>query len=281
VPQSTQPGNIAGKVFDATNNLAVSVTATLELRAGVNSTTGIPLQTVTTSQGLFTFSNVAAGTYTIVAKTPGYADATKTGISVGGSTTTSQDIPVSPLGVAGNVRIVLTWFQQPTDLDSHLFGPDASGGRFHVYYGRKGNCSAAPFACLDVDDTDGNGPETVTITHQLPGIYRYTVHNYSGYPNLSVSGGRVDVYINNSLAQTFSVPSGNGIYWNVFELNGTIITPINTIGNTSSNAKIPIGGGISASRIPTGGAGSTEVLDDLAKLTSDVRTHPKRSDNPR
>jgi hypothetical protein len=281
VPQSTQPGSIAGKVLDATNNQALSVPATLELRAGVNSTTGVPLQTVTTSQGAYTFSNVSAGTYTIVAKAPGYADATKTGISVGGSTTTNQDIPVSPVGLAGNVRIVLTWFSQPGDLDSHLFGPDGNGGRFHVYYSTKGSCTTAPFACLDLDDVDGNGPETVTITQQLPGPYRYVVHHYSGSPGLSLSGGRVDVYINNALAQTFSVPTGNGVYWTVFELNGTIITPINTIGNSNSSARIPIGGGISPSRIPTSGSGSGSARDDVARVVDDVRIHPKRSSGPR
>ncbi|MEO8336146.1 MAG: carboxypeptidase regulatory-like domain-containing protein [bacterium] len=281
VPQSTQQGSIAGVVFDATNNNAVSVAVTLELRAGVNSTSGTPLQTVTSSQASYTFSNVAAGTYTIVAKASGYADATKTGISVGGSTTSNQNIFISPIGVAGNVRIVLTWRSTPRDLDSYLTGPDGNGGRFLVAYYSAGDCTAAPFACLDNDVTGGNGPETVTIAQQLPGIYRYSVNNYSGFPNLDVSGARVDVYINNALAQSFSVPSGSGENWTVFELNGTTITPINTIGNGAITSRIPIGSGVSASRIPTSGARPSASRDDTARIRAGKTTHPKRSGAPR
>ncbi len=277
VPQSTQLGSIAGIVFDATNNQPLTPTVTLELRVGVNTTTGTPIQTVTTSQGSsYSFTNVAAGTYTLVAKAAGYADATKTGISVGGSTTSNQNIFISPVGVAGNVRIVLTWRASPRDLDSYLTGPDSGGGRFLVAYFSQGNCTRRPYACLDVDVTSGNGPETITITQQLPGTYRYAVHNYSGSPNIDVSGARVDVYINNALAQSFSVPQGNGRYWTVFELDGTIITPINTIGNTQINSRTPIDGGVSASRTPSAG-----VHDDIALITEARRTHPKRGSAPR
>ncbi|MEO5873115.1 MAG: carboxypeptidase regulatory-like domain-containing protein [Gemmatimonadaceae bacterium] len=280
VPQSTQQGSIAGTVLDATNNQPVTPTVTLELRAGVNTTTGTPIQTVTTSQSSYTFSNVAAGTYTIVAKAPGYADATKTGISVGGSTTSSQNIFISPVGVAGNVRIVLTWRTSPRDLDSYLTGPLAGGGRFLVAYYQQGDCSAAPFACLDIDVTGGSGPETITISQQLPGIYRYSVNNYSQSPNIDVSGARVDVYINNALAQSFSVPQGNGLTWTVFELNGTIITPINTISSNPTLSRIPVGAGVSAARIPSGepAAGSH---DDITRITEGRARHPKRASGPR
>ncbi|MCU1677087.1 MAG: hypothetical protein JWM93_1845, partial [Frankiales bacterium] len=281
VPQSTQTGSIAGVVFDATNNQPVSPTVTLELRAGVNTTTGTPLQTTTTSRSSYTFSNVAAGTYTIVAKTPGYADATKTGVSVGGSTTSNQNIFISPVGVAGGVRIVLTWRSTPSDLDSYLTGPLAGGSRFLVAYFSAGDCTATPFACLDNDVTTGNGPETITITQQLPGVYRYAVHNFSGFPNIDVSGARVDVYINNALAQSFSVPTGSGRYWTVFELNGTVITPINTISNTQITARIPVGGGISAARLPTSAAGSAGAHDDIARITEARSKHPKRGAGPR
>jgi hypothetical protein len=281
VPQSTQLGSIAGIVFDATNNQPVSPTVTLELRAGVNTTTGTPLQTTTTSRSSYTFSNVAAGTYTIVAKTPGYADATKTGVSVGGSTMSNQNIFISPVGVAGGVRIVLTWRSTPSDLDSYLTGPQAGGSRFLVAYFSQGDCTATPFACLDNDVTSGNGPETITITQQLPGVYRYQVHNYSGFPNIDVSGARVDVYINNALAQSFSVPTGSGRYWTVFELSGTIITPINIIGGTQITTRIPVGGGVSPSRIPTSAAGASGANDDIARIDQARRIHPKRGTSPR
>jgi len=282
VPQSTQPGSIAGVVYDATNNRAVGVPVTLELRAGLNSSIGAVLQTVTTNQSAaYTFTNVAAGTYTIVAKAAGYADATKTGISVGGATTSNQDLFISPIGVAGNVRIVLTWRSSPRDLDSYLTGPDGQGGRFLIAYYSLGNCLAAPFACLDNDVTGGNGPETITIAQQLSGTYRYSVNNYSRSPNIDVSGARVDVYINNALAQSFAVPAGNGLTWTVFELNGTVITPINTIGNGPITARIPASGGVAASRIPSGSANVAGSHDDNEKILTGNRAHPKRGETPR
>ena len=255
---------------------------TLDLRLGVNATTGTPLQTVTAStDGDYQFTNIAAGTYTIVAKASGYSDATKTGISVGGATTGNQDIFMSPLGLAGNVRVVLTWRPNPRDLDSYLSGPTSSGNRFLVWYGDTGDCTATPFACLDNDVTSGSGPETITITQQLPGIYRYSVHRYSGSPALSQSGARVDLYINNALAQSFAVPAGSGDYWTVFELNGTVITPINTIGNSSNFARIPGGAGISASRIPTSAAGPSAARNDNARIQDANTRHPKRQATPR
>ncbi|MEP6618733.1 MAG: carboxypeptidase regulatory-like domain-containing protein, partial [bacterium] len=113
VPASTSLGGIAGTVFDATTNQAVQGSLTLELRSGVNATTGTPLQSVTSTNGGYLFSSVPAGTYTIVAKVSGYADATATGIAVGAATTSNQNIYISPAGVAGLVRIVLTWRSSP------------------------------------------------------------------------------------------------------------------------------------------------------------------------
>jgi hypothetical protein len=87
----------------------------------------------------------------------------------------------------------------------------------------------------------------------------------------------VNLYINNALAQTFAVPAGVGSVWTVFELNGNVVTPINTMGNVITSA-IPLGPlGVSASRIPT-----TTNRSDAATIGDDVRKHPKRaSSTPR
>ena len=61
---------------------------------------------------------------------------------------------------AGNLRIVLLWGEEPSDLDSHLWGPTIDGtGKFHIFYGDKtyyefdetGESTIPAF--LDLDDT--------------------------------------------------------------------------------------------------------------------------------
>lgn len=239
VPNSTQPGGITGRVLNATTGGALAG-ATLELRRGINATQGAPIATtLSNAQGAYTFAGLAAGTYSIAAVANTFVASTRTGIAVGGSTVPNQDVALSPIGVASAVRVVLTWGASPLDVDSHLTGPiPGSASRFHVYWNATGNCAAPPYACLDVDDMWSYGPETVTITQLFTGTYRYSVHNYSAMGDggsstdrtLAASGARVDVYVNNLLRATFSVPQAPGTLWTVFTMDQAgIITPVNTM----------------------------------------------------
>ena len=274
VPFSASPGSITGSVLNATNNQAVSGSVTVQLRAGMHNVLGQVLQTVTTTNGQYQFTSVAPGTYTVQATANGFTAASRTGIAVGATNTGNQNVYLSPVGAAGSVRIVLTWRSTPRDLDSHLTGPLAAGGRFHVWYGGQGNCAGSPFACLDVDVTSGYGPETVTIPQLTPGMYRYSVQNYSAAGNgsnptdltLSNSGGRVDVYVDNALVHTFSVPAGAGSLWTVFEMNGTTITPVNTV---------TAGPVLFSSRIPTAEAPAATPGTDAGIIFNSIRTRPK------
>jgi hypothetical protein len=75
-------------------------------------------------------------------------------------------------------------------------------------------------------------PETTTIYQQVPGTYRFSVHDFTneGHLNttdLSNSEAQVRVYFGDSLVETFNVPTNKvGNTWTVFEWNGTTITPI-------------------------------------------------------
>ena len=278
VPASTSPGSISGTIIDATSGRPLTTAATVSLRAGLNALTGTAIQTVQTNEsGQYVFTNISAGTYTVLAKATGYADASKTGISVGATTTGNQNVFISPLTAAGVVRIVLTWRSTPGDLDSHLTGPTGSDtvSRFHAYYAARGSCTSSPFACLDQDVTSGSGPETMTISQVFTGRYRYGVQNYSCCGNggnstdlgLSQSGAVVDVYISNVLVQSFAVPGGAGSFWTVFDLNGTTITPINRIVSADPFTAI--------SRIPSGTGADSRVVDDITRIFNDVRAHPK------
>jgi hypothetical protein len=85
-------------------------------------------------------------------------------------------------------------------------------------------------AHLDRDDTDWNGPETITIYEAKPGTYVFWVNNYNfrnssgaerGLGNSSV---RVEVYREDQLLKTYSVPRGTGLSYEVFRIvNGNLV----------------------------------------------------------
>ena len=78
---------------------------------------------------------------------------------------------------------MLVWGQTPTDLDSHLVGPNSlsdTTSRFHLYFSNqivKLSESGACVADLDYDDTTSWGPEIVTIHNNVPGVYYYYVYD--------------------------------------------------------------------------------------------------------
>lgn len=223
-------GAITGTVVNALSGSPLGG-ATVELRQG----SLLIASTTTNGSGGFGPLAAPAGAYTLSVSLSGYITATSSVTISAGTTSSVGQIALSPVLSAGEIRIVLTWGQYPTDLDSHLTGPyPSSTSRFHVYYGNRGSLTSSPYAYLDVDDVSSYGPETITITQQSAGTYRYSVHNYSYWNgNLSTSGGRVRVYSGSSQIAEFNVPNGSGGIWTVFELNGGTLTPINTVGSAS------------------------------------------------
>lgn len=112
------------------------------------------------------------------------------------------------------MRIVLNWGAEPRDLDSHVVYPGN-----HVYFmNMKGTD-----ALLDVDNTSGFGPETITINRKHDGErYVYAVHNFSNGSNpqsdrLSKMGAKVFVYVGQTLIKTYYAPTNKtGNLWTVF-----------------------------------------------------------------
>lgn len=144
----------------------------------------------------------------------------------------SQNATISP-EVAGNTyRIVLTWGQNPRDLDSHITGQTSSGSSFHVYFSNKDAWDGETnVANLDVDDTSSYGPETITLNPTTTDTYKYYVHHYSGSGSISTSGAQVKLYKGNTLIGTYNAPTdqGTGIYWTVFEITNGTVKNINKI----------------------------------------------------
>jgi len=106
----------------------------------------------------------------------------------------------------------------------------------YYHYAEANSGSPWPeYVKLDLDDTSSYGPETTTIYQQIPGIYRFSVHDYtnksSSYSTiLSNSGAQVRVYSGDNLVATFNVPANQeGTLWTVFEMDGDTITPVITM----------------------------------------------------
>ncbi len=117
-----------------------------------------------------------------------------------------------------NISITLSWGENPTDLNSHFEGPD-----IYVNNNSLGSLNFWPYARLDVDDSDGFGPEVITISYfPYAGTYRYTVHNFSDTfnPGITDSPTRVELNINgNTILYVPPANEGTNRVWNVFEFN--------------------------------------------------------------
>lgn len=233
--RTNTPGGIAGSIRSASPAGLITASVTVELRAGMNQTTGPTIASGTTTSGAFIFTNVPTGTYTIVARASGYADGIRTGIVVGAGQTLAQQDVVMTTGYAGVARFVLTVSANRAGLDPQLSGPiPGSTDRFWVgWYSFTNNCTASPFACIDLPYYFPQ-PATITITQAFPGVYRYYVYNHSEreYPftsTIGTTGAKVQVYIGNTLRATYYAPSGVGNAWEVFSWNGTTITPVNRL----------------------------------------------------
>lgn len=240
----TGNGTLSGKITDSASGLGINA-GTISLRSGLNVRSGLVVASTTTgSSGDYALSGVPAGYYTAEVGKTGYITGFFNVISVGDSTTSNQNFSISPQLSASELRIILTWGASPSDLDSHLTGPDDTGSRFHVYFSKKG-----PFtfgntsAFLDVDDTSSYGPETVTLTAPGLGLYRYSIHDYSNRGSssstaLAESSARVRVLSGASDTPLLdvNVPVGQiGNLWTVFEIENNQLRLVNTIGNVGSS----------------------------------------------
>lgn len=124
----------------------------------------IPL-TVGGGQHSFTVPNVPAGNFLvrIRARNP-----------IGASNWSAQRVVVvgAVLG-DGDLQVTLTW-NTTVDMDLHVIEPDGT----HVFYGRRNGITAR----LDVDDTNGFGPENIFVNRgtATPGVYQIYVVQYGG-----------------------------------------------------------------------------------------------------
>ncbi len=242
--------SVTGVVRNARNNQGIA-NASVFLSKGQGGSVPESTEKTTDSNGTFSFTGLESGVYSIFVLAAGYSDCGRTVISLGSNATAAQDVPCSPIGQE-QVRIVLTWGANPTDLDAHLTGPNASdANRFHIYYpgSNRGAEAVNPFAILDVDDRSSFGPETLTLTRLNSGVYRYSVHDFTNRNSatstaLGSSSAKVELYVpGNFSPRIFYVPNQRGTLWTVFELTGSLsnvtVTTRNEMGLATEEANIP------------------------------------------
>jgi hypothetical protein len=225
---------------------------TVYFREGSGNTTGEVVATVVTNTNGTYSVNLGTGTFTgeIIGNSGnGYLTSTFTAISSSTTYNSSENGVTSPIPTINEIRIVLTWGAQPSDLDSHLLGTLSGGGNLHVYYGSKQYYKNSQLvAQLDIDDTSSYGPETTTIMSLTNntnsyGTYKYYVHNYSGNFNATLrnSGATVSIYYGGSTSPdvVYQIQSGSGseLYWDVFTLlineTGVHLTGTNVVSSTT------------------------------------------------
>jgi len=218
------PATLLGTVVDATS--AEPVEGARVCVAGGHCT-------LSDADGGYRLVGLPKGRVEIRVEKSGYQAETRAMTLVAGEN--RADFALSPELAEGGWRVVLTWNAKPEDLDARLWTPDGT----EVYFENKGNCEARPWACLDVDDSDGEGPETITLTRLEggEGVYSYAVVWYRGEGSWASSGAVVRVYDENGRVASFSAPrndqepaASSKIVWYVFDLDAQgHLTPINRL----------------------------------------------------
>ena len=184
---------------------------------------------VTDHNGVVLFSSDEMdATHTVVFTHKDYITS-KFDIQISAGTIFFNRFSVSPKMKVGDIRIVLDWDKEPSDLDAHFVKVGENG--YHISF-RDMHSASDGEAKLDRDDTDSYGPETITVNIiDQHAKYDYFVHDYtnrnsSGSRALAHSKATVKVYSRTQgLIDVFTVPTDLvGTKWNVFSIiDGKIV----------------------------------------------------------
>lgn len=194
-----------GTIIDAVTGDGIQGVMMTAVLAGTES-----FDTVTDASGHYQFTELREGKYTVTLKAPGYIDVeTEVEISQW-KTEFEQNLNMVPEGAENEIRVVLTWGSTPLDLDSYLYCE--AGTLF--FENRALTAGGGTIADLDLDDTDGNGPETITI-YEPNGRYEITVADFHHTNSIADSGANVTVYRGGTEIASFDVPAECQNVWDV------------------------------------------------------------------
>lgn len=220
---------IYGKVLNSQNGLGVANAEIAFYSTSSKSTNDfeyVVFKLYSNAEGIYHLGELPEGFFNVRMSAPGFNDNEILNVEIKEGENNIGESTIVEQVAEGNLRIVLSWGQFPEDLDSHFTGPTSSGDRFHIYYSDQ-SINDGTEAYLDVDDTESYGPETITISQYLSGIYRFSVHNYTdsdheGGQGIYNSPAKVEIFDSNGLIATFSpkpFEAGLGNTWRVFEFS--------------------------------------------------------------
>ena len=225
-------GEVKGYIQDAVTGKGMKADMKVRERGKKNGT--IIDEITSNKDGSYTFGG-KQGKYTIEVSAKGYiteyidVEVFKDQIKTG------NNIVLSPEVGEGEIRIVLTWGSTPRDLDSYAVGKSSAGSNFKINFTNK---NVSGVGSLDVDDTSGYGPETITIT-DMGANFEYYVFNYHNDLSVGGCGATVKLYLpGKTSAIEYKVPAGDGTLWRVFEYNNGEITKINKVVYPSSTNSV-------------------------------------------
>jgi len=230
--ESFNQGNIQGTIKDALyGNFNADVL--INIRAGQNNLHGDIVKNITTDEFGYYSATLLPGVYTAEILKPTYLKSSFS-FSILSDQEIIKDFSITPVINNDECRIVLTWGEGPSDLDSHLWRTYNNNLEYHIYWQEKTIEGIAD--SLDYDYTNSYGPETITIYDlKSESTYSYYVHNYSEFNNqyynlnqdicpIKNSNSIVNVYVGNQ-NYTFYPPNQEGRYWKVFDIINSKIVP--------------------------------------------------------
>ncbi len=222
---------------------------TINVREGFNNRLGSTISEINTSNT--NFISLSPGLYTFELIKNGYRQTFENKII--NSTLTelnfnmlaNTDTEDSSSDNDAFATIILTWGENPRDVDSHTI-LTVDDSNIDVYFANK-SYGATPIdknnpcatddvvVSLDLDDVTSYGPETTTICDGTKGPFTFKVHHFSGNSNIGQSPTNILVRTKDGSQYEFTAPTTgftgtNSDVWNVFTLDrNQNITRINTI----------------------------------------------------
>ena len=206
---------------------------------------GVLLQTTSTdSDGLYTFTGLAAGSYLVefdrpgfrvelVWNTPGDPDQSDTGPEAGSDVDLHLAHPLADTGQDHDGDGTPDpWFDQP--YDTFWFNPHPNWGQADP------EVNDDPY--LDRDDTDGAGAEVISLRNPEDGAtYRIGVHYWADH-NYGPSTATVRVYVNGALVFEDTADLANHAMWEVATVDwpGGTVTAITKNGQKKITPNYPM-----------------------------------------
>ncbi|WP_409438357.1 tandem-95 repeat protein [Vibrio sp. BS-M-Sm-2] len=226
---------VTGTVLDAeTGSPVVGADVTMTDNAGHSYTT------VTDQSGNYSVSGPVVDQGTVTIEQEG--SITSSFLVPAGEDTNGGVTAISEVLEETDMRIVVTWGESPRDMDNHLWLYDTENGNEldHIYYrDMSHDLGEGNVVQQDVDDTNGGGPETITIPNYQDADMHYSVHNYTSrsWDVDGVEDVQVQVFVGDTLVETFSPdlsdnPSGD--HWHVFDIVNGVIVPSQDVGTQNA-----------------------------------------------